>query len=145
MVRKVIEISLTWQRKTFKTTSRLRSAEQGVEDVLKRGVGTRNSAPGSSLGRWREYLGGWGDLPAPCCPEYLSPASRSVAVLAAMLLLLPVGVHRGCNNTGSREGWDFQIIPVVGFISQTIAVYKISKAKLFSVRSSFIIRINRQK
>ena len=51
MVRKVTEISFTWQRKTCKTMSRLRSAEQGVEDVLKQGVGTWSSALGSPLGR----------------------------------------------------------------------------------------------
>lgn len=55
MVRKVTEISLSWQRKAFKTTSRLCSAEQGVEDVLGRGVGTGSSVLGS-------FSGGSGNL-----------------------------------------------------------------------------------
>lgn len=49
-MRKVIEISLSWQRKAFKTTSRLCSAEQGVEDVLSGGVGTGSSVLGSFSG-----------------------------------------------------------------------------------------------
>lgn len=38
--------------------SRLCSAEQGVEDVLKQGVGMWSSVLGSPLGRRWEYLGG---------------------------------------------------------------------------------------
>lgn len=44
MVRKVTEISLAWQGKAVQTASRLRSAEQGVEDVLEGGVGTGSRA-----------------------------------------------------------------------------------------------------
>lgn len=47
-MRKVTARSLSWQRKAFKTTSRLCCAEQGVEDVLSGGVGTGSSVLGSS-------------------------------------------------------------------------------------------------
>lgn len=50
MVRKVTELSLSWQQKAFKTTSRLCSAEQGVGDVLSRGVGMGSSVLGSFSG-----------------------------------------------------------------------------------------------
>lgn len=53
MVRKVTEKSFAWQWKTFKTTSRLYYAEQGVEDVLKQGMGTQS---------WAAVVGRFGRL-----------------------------------------------------------------------------------
>ena len=121
MVRKVTEISLTWQRKTFKTTSRLRSAERGVEDVLKQGVGTRSREPGSS--REAKGLSGRSAWPAStvlprvplpslafrrCAGCHAAARSRGVTVLRA---------NRGCNNIRPKEGPDFRVISMVRFIS----------------------------
>lgn len=92
MVRKVTEISLPWQLQTVKTMARPCSAEQGVEDVLKQGVGMWSSVLGSPHGRRQEHLGGQCGLPTLCCPRCLFPVSHSDAVADAMLLLIPVRV-----------------------------------------------------
>lgn len=70
-MRKVTEISLSWQQKAFKTTSRLCSAEQGVGDVLSRGVGMGSSVLGSFSGGNGNFLGGSCGLAALCCVQLL--------------------------------------------------------------------------
>lgn len=85
MVRKVTEISLTWQQKAFKAASRPCSAERGVGDMLKQGVGTRSSAPGSPSGCGGRIWEG-NAAASTVLPRYLSPAPCSDAVPAAVLI-----------------------------------------------------------
>lgn len=103
-MRKVTEISLAWQQKAFKAASRLRSAERGVGDVLKPGVGTRSGAPGSPSGCtgriWEGNAGGQHRAaPVPLPSSLFRCCARCRALSWGGSVLK---VRRGCENAGSR-------------------------------------------
>lgn len=142
MVRKVTEISLAWQGKAVQTASRLRSAEQGVEDVLEGGVGTGSRAAlvGGS-GRTGEVRVTRQHHAGPLVP----PASpQSVGVLAAVCCPCPGGAlccgqienktQRGTRVLGGVRG---------GVRLARLELLQETKAVSWFLRELFIIRINR--